>query len=154
MTALILLLCGGIAFDQVIKLLVVRYLTYDLVLAPILNFSLVWNKGISWGMLNFEHPMMHNMVTGVIIFVTGLFLFYTLLEYRKRQSVVAETLVLVGAISNIIDRFVYGAVVDFIEFHLGSWYWPTFNVADVFIVMGVIGIFFKHWRGEGNVCKN
>lgn len=59
-----------------------------------------------------------------------------------------EILVFAGAISNLVDRVLYGAVLDFIELYVGRWSWPVFNVADSLIVCGVIGMLFRQWKGQ------
>lgn len=143
-----------IFIDRYSKYLILRHLTEEVALLPFFNLSLVWNKGISWGLFSFNEPLFYLLLTFLIIFVTLLFFFYTVSEYRNGNSVLFEIVVLAGAVSNVIDRFLYGAVVDFIEVHAGSWYWPTFNIADVFIVIGVVGICLRHWYGERDVFQN
>lgn len=152
MHVILFLLC--LVADRFSKFLVLTRLTDEVILTPFLNFSLVWNKGISWGMLSFSEPSSYMMLTFLIIFVTLLFFFYTISEYRRGHAILFETVVLAGAVSNVMDRFLYGAVVDFIELHAGNWYWPTFNIADVFIVIGVIGICLRHWFGDKDVFQN
>lgn len=63
--------------------------------------------------------------------------FYTFFQWKQNQSILAEVFILAGGLSNIIDRFVYSGVVDFIVLGYKDWFWPVFNVADAFIVLGV-----------------
>lgn len=122
----------------------------DMRICSILNFSLVRNSGICWGLGHNADCAWSTFV--IIIMVVNLiiiagFSYYTFYEqlYRRKACIFLEMLVLTGAVSNIIDRCMYvGSVVDFIQFHLGEWYFPTFNIADIFIVCGVIGLFIKH----------
>lgn len=110
---------------------------------PGFNLSLSWNRGVSWGMFNksssFGFILLSIIIALVIIFFTA----YTIFLYKKGKSIFLETLVLSGAISNFIDRIYYGAVVDFIDFYAGSWHWPTFNIADACIVIGIVGIIIR-----------
>ena len=71
---------------------------------------------------------------------------FTFKKWQQHTSILAELAVLAGAISNIIDRYLYGGVVDFIHAHLGGWSWPIFNVADMAIVLGIFCIFWEQWK--------
>lgn len=108
-----------------------------------ISFSLAWNPGISWGMLQFSNPLYFWLLTSVIALVIVIFGIYTFNQYRLGASIFFESVILSGAISNVIDRFWYGSVVDFIELHVHDWYWPSFNIADACIVGGVLGIIIK-----------
>lgn len=140
--------------DRVTKYLAIQYLsTEDIVANKILNFSLVWNRGINWGLFNSASENVFLLLTFVIILVIIIFFAYTAVQYYKSFDITFEILVLSGALSNVIDKLTYGAVIDFIEFHINNWYWPTFNFADIFIVIGVIGIVIKT-IGKEHAQKN
>ena len=109
-----------------------------------LNFVLVKNRGISWGLLNSHSSALFNVLKFVIFAIIIIFLIHTYLFFKKGKSIFFETLILSGAISNLIDRFMYNGVIDFIEFHIGSWSWPVFNLADSFLVIGIFGILGRH----------
>jgi len=110
---------------------------------PFLNLSFSWNRGISWGMLNNSNPLTFYLLTFFIAIIIVLFFAYTLCEHRKNKIVMCEVMLLSGAVSNFIDRILYGAVVDFLDFHAFGYHWPTFNLADAFIVLGAFGIILK-----------
>lgn len=136
-----LIIIVGLGVDQATKWWAVSR-NVDTTVCSMLDFSLIWNHGVTWGIFNRSGEMGLKVLLGVIILIIIAFTYYTLYErlYRQGASIFYEVLVLTGAISNVIDRVRYGAVVDFIQFHVGSWYWPTFNLADVFIVCGIVGM--------------
>jgi signal peptidase II len=139
--------------DRISKFFAIKLLQNDLVVNKNINFSLIWNRGISWGLLNFESNVAFWLLTFFIFGVIIIFFVYTFIQYKNNFDITFETLVLSGAGSNIIDRVIYGAVVDFIEFHVHDWYWPTFNIADAFVVVGIVGILIRSVF-IGYVCKN
>lgn len=131
----------GIGFDRWTKLLaLVNHV--DLQVCPFLNFSLLWNRGVSWGLFHDVSALGFYILTAVNIIIILCLAYYAIYHqlYKQKACIFLETLVLSGAVSNIIDRFMYGAVVDFIQFHIGSWFFPTFNVADILVVCGVFGL--------------
>ncbi len=73
---------------------------------------------------------------------------YTLYRILNHLPALAEIVVLAGALSNVIDRLWFGAVLDFIELYVGTWHWPVFNIADSMILLGVAGIFYRMWRNN------
>lgn len=113
------------------------------VVTSYLNFSFVWNRGVSWGMFNGSSALMFWGLTFAIAAVMGLFAGYTVMQHKRGELIFFETLVLSGAASNFFDRLYYGAVIDFIDFHAWGWHWPTFNVADACIVIGIGGIILR-----------
>jgi len=72
-----------------------------------------------------------------------MFSFYIIGEYLSGVDISAELFVLVGGVSNVIDRFLYGGVIDFIDLYIGNYHWYTFNLADAYIVMGIIFIVLR-----------
>lgn len=115
-------------------------------LASWLKLRLVFNRGISWGVLSSPHASVFWAVTFTIIALT---LFVAVMAYSgflKHRSVVGEVLVVAGSVSNLIDRFVHHAVVDFVEISYKGWAWPAFNFADCCIVLGVILILLTQCR--------
>ncbi len=153
---MIIMILYGIFFiilftiDRLSKWLVLQHLDTDIIIFSGMKLSLAWNKGISWGMFAFEHASLRMLLTGIILLVIVLFCIYVVFEYQKRHTIFFEIMVLTGAISNIIDRMLYGAVIDFIELYYKTWYWPTFNIADVLIVLGVGGILLKQWKDSSS----
>jgi signal peptidase II len=110
---------------------------------PFLNFVMVWNQGISFGLFNGDGASevaarnMSLLFIAVSLIVSILMLVWLGLA-RRRLLATALTLVVGGALANVIDRVRFGAVADFIDFHAGGWHWPAFNVADSCIVIGAI----------------
>jgi signal peptidase II len=126
--------------DQATKLyfydlLVTRGIGYVEVL-PFFNLVRVWNYGVSFGMFNTDAwfgPWLFVIVAAAIVAA----LIAWLWRATSRLVAVALGLVIGGALGNIIDRITYGAVFDFLDFHVGDWHWPAFNLADSGITVGV-----------------
>ena len=105
-------------------------------LGPFLNFSPAWNEGVSFGLLASGGQWTRYGISLLAVFVV-IWLFFQLPSLMKWQKIGAACIA-GGAIGNAIDRQIYGRVVDFIDFHLGTWHYPTFNVADAAIFTGVV----------------
>tara|TARA_B100001063_G_C16726388_1_gene536673 strand:+ start:558 stop:1070 length:513 start_codon:yes stop_codon:yes gene_type:complete len=106
-----------------------------------LNFDLVWNTGIGFGLMSYQSTIAYNLITftisGIIIFLIYLITKSTLVDK------VLFSLILGGALGNLYDRAVYFAVPDFIDVHYKSFHWFTFNIADIFITFGILTILCK-----------
>lgn len=103
---------------------------------PFFNIILVWNNGVSFSMFSSES------LIGKIILVllsTGItaYIIHLLKQEKNKLNKVAFMLIIAGAIGNIFDRIRYGAVIDFLDFYIGSYHWPAFNLADIYICLGV-----------------
>ena len=110
------------------------------------NIDLVWNNGIGFGLLSSDSPIFYNLITLVIIIVI-LVLIYVFMNSKKIDKLIFS-IIIGGAIGNVSDRVIYKAVPDFIDLHYMNFHWFTFNVADIFISIGVIifitkGLFIK-----------
>ena len=131
----------GIFFlDRISKFYVIsqseKNLSYDLFQSKFLNISLIWNEGIAFGLLSFEKDHFYNILTILILIVVILILFMIFKsEGLKKYSLM---MILGGALGNIYDRILFGAVPDFIDLHVGNFHWFIFNVSDIFITLGVI----------------
>ena len=106
-----------------------------------LNFDLIWNTGIGFGLLSQNANTLYHLITLVIFFVI-IILFYITFKPTSLDSL-SFTFVLGGAIGNFYVRVVYFAVPDFIDIHISDYHWFTFNVADIFISFGIISIILK-----------
>ena len=106
-------------------------------LTPFLTIVFVKNRGISFGLLNKEQDWLFWCLTGVIILIIS-YVTYLLCKTKHNIMRWGLSLVLGGAIGNVIDRFVYGGVIDFIDVHILSFHWPAFNAADSFIFIGTV----------------
>lgn len=143
----------GVAADQASKLWLVYGFDLGLNgpvrLFPFLDFVLVWNRGVSYGLFQQNSDVGRWLLAGVTVAITiGLWVW----SARCGSKLVALALALVigGAIGNGIDRIAYGAVVDFVHFHVGSFSWYVFNLADVWIVAGVAGLLYDSFRNGPN----
>jgi len=101
---------------------------------PCFNWIMVWNPGVSFGMFQGMSTIWPLVV--VTVAVSGVFLVWLLKSHSKFEST-GLTMIIGGALSNMIDRFRFGAVADFIDFYIGDWHYPAFNVADSAITIGV-----------------
>jgi len=106
-----------------------------------LNFDLVWNTGIGFGLLSQNANFYYHAIT-FLIFLVMIFLSYLIIRASFTDKVFFS-LVLGGALGNFYDRFNYFAVPDFIDFHFNSFHWFTFNIADIFITIGIIFLICK-----------
>lgn len=132
------------ALDRLSKYCALRFLTAGVPQSVFfgLEYLLSFNRGISWGLLSFEQNRYFYIISFFIVAVVLAFACLTMRDYQKNHHVLGEIMVLGGALSNLLDRVLHHGVVDFIHV---TWPidWPIFNLADFFIVTGVIVIFFK-----------
>ena len=108
----------------------------DIFVTSFLNIYLVWNKGIAFGLLNFEQKEVYSMITGIIVMISMAVL--VMIVKTKDIRVYFLSFIFAGAIGNLSDRLYYTAVPDFIDLHVNNFHWFIFNVADIFISFGVI----------------
>ena len=101
-----------------------------------LNFILLWNKGIAFGLLQSEQIFYH-LITAVI-FLVIFFICFLILKSEKKWEIIYFSMIAGGALGNFVDRIYYNAVPDFIDLHYGEFHWFTFNVADMCITIGII----------------
>tara|TARA_B100001769_G_C21591483_1_gene333693 strand:- start:39 stop:533 length:495 start_codon:yes stop_codon:yes gene_type:complete len=116
-----------------------------------LNIILIWNKGAAFGLFSFNEGDLYNIFSGFILLVIIIVLI--LVFKSKGIKRLSYLLVFGGAIGNFYDRIIYKAVPDFIDFHVGNFHWFVFNVADIFISIGVlclilIELFYKNYEIE------
>ena len=107
----------------------------DIYVTSYLNLFLIWNKGIAFGLLSMNESIIYNTITLII----GLIIIFILFMMWKNDNIQRYFLALVagGALGNLYDRIVYTAVPDFIDLHFHGFHWFVFNVADIFITVGV-----------------
>jgi len=101
-----------------------------------LNLDLIWNTGISFGLLSQNANIYYHLISLVIFFVI-IFLIFLIIKATFIEKIL-YSLILGGAIGNLIDRLIFFAVPDFIDFHINNLHWFTFNIADIFITLGII----------------
>ena len=126
--------------DRVSKIYVInldkKLLGSEIFSSKYLNISLIWNEGIAFGLLSFDQENLYNLLTIFIILI----IFFIFLMTLKSSGLKKLSLMMIlgGALGNVIDRILYKAVPDFIDFHVGNFHWFIFNVSDIFITLGVI----------------
>jgi len=108
------------------------------------------NSGAVWGLFsNSPNSLIPKLITLLSIIALIIVLFYFLkIESSCILELTSLSLIMGGALGNLVDRVTQGSVVDFLEFYIGKYHWPTFNVADFFISTGVILLIFSLWRGK------
>lgn len=111
-----------------------------------LNKSL--NRGVSFSMLSFSSNYYYALLSLVVCLLWIALFQYAYRRWRDGHDIVAETVVLAGAFSNLVDRVWYGGVVDYIELSYGAWSWPAFNLADMLIVVGLFVMCIKGYNEE------
>ena len=127
-------------FDRFSKLYVIyldkKFFGSEIFYSKFLNIVLVWNEGVAFGLFSFSTNLFYNILS-IIIFVIILIIFFMIIKSNgfKKYSLL---MILGGALGNFYDRIFYNAVPDFIDFHIGNFHWFIFNVADIFITLGVI----------------
>ena len=112
----------------------------DIYLTFYLNLYLIWNKGIAFGLFSFDESFIYNAITILIILI----IVVVLAMIIKSDGLKKYSLLLVfgGSIGNLFDRIYYSAVPDFIDLHINNFHWFVFNVADIFITLGIICLIF------------
>tara|TARA_B100000029_G_scaffold334627_1_gene326730 strand:+ start:5833 stop:6327 length:495 start_codon:yes stop_codon:yes gene_type:complete len=106
-----------------------------------LNFTLNWNTGIAFGLLSFSASFSYHLISALILLII-VYLIYLMVISDKSGKIIIS-FIIGGALGNLYDRLNYYAVPDFIDFHFGNFHWFTFNLADIFISIGVIMMLFK-----------
>ena len=130
--------------DRISKIYVInldkKLLGSEIFSSKYLNISLIWNEGIAFGLLSFNHENLYNLLTILIavIILVVCFMIYKSDGIKKYLLI----FILGGALGNIYDRIFFNAVPDFIDFHINGFHWFIFNVADIFISLGVIFMIF------------
>lgn len=132
--------------DRLSKWLALRYLERAFPLTNFLSFDLVMNRGISWSLFHSASDTTFLVLTIMIIAIISGLLTHTIVRWYRGYTIIGEIMTLVGAISNLIDRLIYGGVIDFISFSYGTWSFPIFNIADCSIVLGVVIMFFYAYQ--------
>jgi len=137
--------------DQASKQLLLNYLQKFGPVIPVVDdffrLVIVWNRGVSFGMLGGDRSLPPWVLSAVAVAVCiGLFVW--LRRVQGRFTGWGIGLVIGGAIGNVIDRARWGAVFDFADFYVGQWHWPAFNIADSAIVLGVVLMLLDSLLGE------
>ena len=110
--------------------------TIDFYIFPFLNFYLVWNTGIGFGLFEIESNIYYHILTTIIVFV-NIILIFLLIKYKDIYGYLIA-IVIGGSLGNLFDRIYYNAVPDFMDLNYKGFHWFIFNVADIFITLGII----------------
>lgn len=128
--------------DRLSKNLIISNFRENLIfINDFLNFDLIWNTGIGFGLFSSNSDLFYNFITIIIGFVI-IFLIYISLNLDKLEKII-YCLIIGGAIGNFYDRLIFKAVPDFIDLHYNDFHWFTFNVADIFISFGIIAFILR-----------
>ena len=131
------------AIDRISKILILKNFINnslsEIYFNSFLNFSLVWNSGIGFGILQIEPNIFYSIIS-IIITAINLILIYWMLTSSNYLESIFISIILGGALGNLFDRYYYSSVPDFIDLHYESFHWFTFNIADIFITIGIIGL--------------
>ena len=124
----------------------------DFHITSFLNFYLIWNTGIGFGLASMEANIYYHILTSIIVIVNIGLIFF--LIKSKGIYTYLITLIIGGSMGNLFDRIYYYAVPDFIDLHLGNYHWFIFNVADIFITVGIIGLILVELLKKEKVSKD
>ena len=125
--------------DRASKLLIISspetYEKYGISVTSFLNFNLIWNEGVAFGLFSFNDKLYYNLLTIFICIITAVIIW--LMFRSKRFEKFSYLMIIGGSFGNIFDRVFYSAVPDFIDIHINNFHWFIFNVADIFITLGI-----------------
>ena len=142
--------------DRITKIYLINLQTdgtdIDFYIYPFLNFYLVWNTGIGFGLASLETNIYYHILTSVIVII-NIGLIFLLIRSKKVYTYLIA-LIIGGSLGNLFDRIHYYAVPDFIDLHLGNYHWFIFNVADIFITVGIIGLLTVELLKKEKISKN
>ena len=121
----------------------------DIYITPYLNLYLIWNKGVAFGMISFDDQFIYNLIT----FIISLIIITLIVVTTKSKDIKKYFYMMIigGALGNFFDRVYYSAVPDFIDLHVGNFHWFVFNIADIFITIGVICLITAEMITDKNI---
>ena len=127
-------------FDQVSKAMIVsQFDLYESIsVAPFFNLTFVVNYGFAFGFLN--SPSLNQIIVSIVILSIIIYFLYLLIKTQDRVFKICLVLILSGALGNFLDRIFRGYVVDFIDIYVFNYHWPAFNIADIYITIGIMMI--------------
>ena len=125
----------------------------DIYISPFLNLYLIWNTGVGFGLFSSDQPFYYNLVTIVIVLIN--ILIFIMIFKSKIYRKFFLLMILGGSLGNLFDRLYYAAVPDFIDIHYGNYHWFVFNIADIFISLGILclildEIFFNNRKSQND----
>ena len=136
----VIILTAIFLIDRISKFYIIKLAevesTVDVYVTPYLNLFLIWNKGIAFGLLSVNQSLIYNIITVIISLIIIVILFMIWKNNNIQRYFLLATAG--GALGNFYDRINYAAVPDFIDLHFEGFHWFIFNVADIFITVGVL----------------
>ena len=143
-------------FDRATKIYLINMQSsgtdIDFYIFPFLNFYLVWNTGIGFGLASMESNIFYHILT-IVIAIINIVLIYFLIKLKGIYTY-SIAIIIGGSLGNLFDRIYYYAVPDFIDLHLGNFHWFIFNVADIFITVGIIGLILVELLKKDKISKD
>ena len=140
----LLIIISIFLIDRISKIYVVNFnkefIDEYLFSSSFLNITLVWNNGIAFGLLSIEENFFYNFITILIILIILILLF--LISKARKFKKYSYLIIIGGGLGNLFDRIFYKAVPDFIDIHFSGFHWFIFNIADIFITLGVICLIY------------
>ena len=115
----------------------------DFYINQFLNIYLVWNTGIGFGLFSSEDTLFYNIFTAIIIIINIVILYFAFIETKIKSFILM--IILGGSLGNLFDRVYYRAVPDFIDLNYAGYHWFVFNLADIFITIGIIFLIFSEF---------
>ena len=132
------------SIDRLSKLLVIKSAEangeVNFSVTSFLNFNLIWNEGIAFGLLSFDDKFYYNLITLLIAVITSIIIW--LANKSKGVEKLGFLMIVGGSLGNLFDRIYYSSVPDFIDISINNFHWFIFNVADIFITSGVLLLIF------------
>ena len=130
--------------DRITKIYILNLVemngSIDIFVNNFLNIILVWNSGIGFGLLSFEKDFIYNLITSLIVFINIIIVYLAINSNNSKSYFFA--MILGGSLGNLFDRIYYSAVPDFIDLNYNNFHWFVFNVADIFITIGILCLIF------------
>lgn len=146
----LLVAVGILVADQISKVFFLDLMQQNpggIIVTPFFNLVMVWNTGVSFGLFS-EDSASRSWTLIAVSFAVMIWLGWWLWRAHSALAAVALGMIIGGAIGNVIDRYRFGAVFDFLDFHAFGWHWPAFNVADSGIVIGVLLLLADGFRPQ------
>ena len=154
------------AIDQITKQFIIYYFEINVdklnstmlfYINEYLNFYIIWNKGFAFGLFQNDINLVNNIYM-ILILIVIIVLFIYAIQINKKMYYFSFSLIIGGAIGNLIDRFSYNAVFDFIDLHYNNFHWYVFNIADITITVGciltiILELFFKGKESQNEINK-
>ena len=141
------LIFSVLAFDRISKIIILNILDdvgrVDIYINSFFSLFLVWNKGIGFGLFSFDENYIYNGIS-LFILIINLIIIY-LIYNEKAPKTYFLAIILGGSLGNLFDRYYYSAVPDFIDLNYKGYHWFIFNVADIFITLGIICLIFAEF---------